>query len=312
MSKIERKIDKLDNAFLFLLSFIGLVITIVQVYIVGISGLLESLPLLFIGIAIPFYIGYLRGAVSMELINHSLVERMRGWVYLIIGVSAYTGYVISIRVSFKILFWFDVPFIFCIAIGGVFTYLLLKWVINVFRQEIGNNISYEYAFSGTIVSAFLLPFFLRMLVSMYMDLQPRFQYSSLLMFFVWITLTMTWVSFVYEKVSRNIINSNLRLNATEIEKRRQRWVFSRFFVYISEIYYFTFQASLRSTFLWGEGMLIGLLGSLLFVLRIPIFSDAYLMTSAFLLFLGTVYFMKLRIDFSILVPLGRLRKRTQR
>jgi len=311
LSDPERKLDRLDNAFLFLLSFIGLVIAIIQVYIVGITGLLETLPLIFIGIAVPFYIGYLRGAISIDPLDHSLVERMRGWIYLIVGVSAYIGYVASSRMPY-VVFWFSVPFNSCIAVGLILIYFFLKWVINIFEQEIRSNISHEYAPSGTIVSALLFPFFLRMVVSMYSDLQPHFQYSSLLIFFVWFTLFITCLFvFVFEKVSRNIINANLPLNARQIETLQQRRALLRFFIYISDIYNLAFQASLKSTFLWTQGLLVGSLGLLLFALRIPIFSDTYLLGSIFLIALGTDYFRKLKINFSQLVPLGRLGRRTQ-
>jgi len=80
MSNFERKLERLDDAFLFLLGFVGLVITVLQVYLFGTSliGLLETFPLIFLGIVMPFYVGYIRGAISIHLINRSIVERMRG------------------------------------------------------------------------------------------------------------------------------------------------------------------------------------------------------------------------------------------
>ena len=57
------RLDKLDDAFLFIVSFIGLLITIIQASIFGTSvqSLVEVLPLLFLGMVMPLYIGYFRG-----------------------------------------------------------------------------------------------------------------------------------------------------------------------------------------------------------------------------------------------------------
>lgn len=57
-----KKSDRLDNAFLFALSTMGLLISLIQIRQENLSGLIEATPFLFLGIALPFYVGYLRGA----------------------------------------------------------------------------------------------------------------------------------------------------------------------------------------------------------------------------------------------------------
>jgi len=299
MPDFERKLERLDDAFLFLLGFVGLVITIVQVYLFGSSiiGLLETLPLIFLGIVMPFYVGYIRGTISIGLLNRSFVERMRGWVYLIIGVSAYVGHTLGMRLPYYI-FGVSVPYNLSIMISLVLTYFWLKWVDDVFQLDYRSNITHEYALSGTIISAFIIPFLLRLVVSLYSDLQPTFQYSSILMFFVWFALTITWIFSVYEKVSRNIINAHLPLNVRQIERRQQRNIALRFGIYYMDIGTFALRISLKSTFLWIQGLLIGLFGVVLFFLRVPILPDFYILTAIALHLLGTIYFVRLRIDFS--------------
>lgn len=299
MSSFERRLDRLDEAFLFLLSFVGLVITIIQVYLFEISviGLLETMPLLFLGIVMPFYVGYMRGAISVNLVNRSVVERMRGWVYLILGVSAYIGHTLALHLHYWI-FGISVPYNLSIIIGLVLIYFLLKWFNGVFQIEYRRNITHEYALSGTVISALLFPFFLRMFVSIYSDLQPTFQYSPLLMLFMWFTLTMTWIFFVYEKVSRNIINVHLPLKTIQIERRQQRNVILRFAIYYVDIGVFALRISRSSTFLWIQGLIIGILGFFLLFLGIPVFPDAFLLTAIVFHFLGTVHFLRSRIDSS--------------
>lgn len=84
----QNKLDRLDDAFLFTISLVGVLFTVVQVATEGITGLIEILPLLILGIAIPFYVGYIRGAIECK----SVIERARGWVYLAVVVIAYFAF----------------------------------------------------------------------------------------------------------------------------------------------------------------------------------------------------------------------------
>jgi len=134
----------------------------VSIFGTDIKSLVEIIPLLFLGIVIPFYIGYVRGAISIGFINRSVVERMRGWVYLIMGVSGYFGYVLSGgQAPDLVKLW--IIFYSIGAVGVLLTFLLRRWFIDVFA--VGEAMSHQYSFFGTIVSAYVLPFVLRMVVS---------------------------------------------------------------------------------------------------------------------------------------------------
>lgn len=296
MVSLELKLDKLDDAFLFLLGLIGIVITVMQVYMLSITGLFEIIPLIFIGIIMPFYIGYLRGAISVTLLNNSFIERLRGWIYLIVGSSAYVGYILSTRLSYRI-FILDITFNLCVGVGLILTYFFLKWAVHVFK-EAQRNISHEYAFSSAITSAFLFPFFFRMFVSIYSDMHVRFQYSSLLIGFIWTTFFIILVSLIYERVSRKIINANLSMPVAEIERHRKHNAFVRFSMYNIEIYLLVIATSIKSTFLWVIGLILGLLSIFLLFLSLPLFPDAYFIMSVLFLLLGTWYFFKSDVNFS--------------
>lgn len=300
----ENRLEKLDDAFLFAVSFVGLFITIVQVFIFGkpaVESLVEILPLLFLGIVMPFYIGYVRGAISIRFINHSVVERMRGWIYMVMGVSGYFGFVLSSRLENLIHRW--IVFYFLGAIGLGLTYILRRWFIDVF--DVGERISHQYSFFGSIVSAYFLPFVLRMVVGLYSDLSGKPQFTPFLMFllvsFFWVTWCALMVCIVYEKISRNVINTEYCLDVDHLESRRRRNFFIKLVLLNTDIYRFVLREStnLQAWVLWTQGLAIGVLGFTLFVLRIPVYPEVYLLTSMIFLGLGTNRFRVMtEIDFS--------------
>lgn len=73
-------VDKLDDAFLFVLGLGILGFAIVEGSIKDSSWLYDAIPVLIAGVGFPFYVGYVRGAL-----NDSVIERMRGWIYLLVG-----------------------------------------------------------------------------------------------------------------------------------------------------------------------------------------------------------------------------------
>jgi hypothetical protein len=90
---IDRKmrVGKLDSALLFLCSSFGLIFSFLQAYLGGIYALLYFLPVIILGWILPFFIGYIRGAIFQD----SAVERSRGWIYLIVGTGLYLSNLIT-------------------------------------------------------------------------------------------------------------------------------------------------------------------------------------------------------------------------
>ena len=72
---------------LFLSSFLGLGLGLLQLVCESIAVLVFFLPLLILILVVPIYIGYIRGAILLD----SIVERIRGWFYLILCGGYYTG-----------------------------------------------------------------------------------------------------------------------------------------------------------------------------------------------------------------------------
>lgn len=149
MGRTPDKLDKLDNAFLFTISLVGLFFTIVQVYVKQIEGLIVMSPLLVLGVVLPFYIGYVRGAITFD---SQIVERARGWVYFIMGIGAYCTFVFPsfIWIGFSLL-------ILPLLLASWFIFYLEKWFKNTFNlQENARNLS---ALSGTLASSFCFAYF---------------------------------------------------------------------------------------------------------------------------------------------------------
>ncbi|WP_287588278.1 hypothetical protein [Candidatus Borrarchaeum sp.] len=112
---VKLRIGKLDSALLFLSSSITIIFALIQVFIGGVGALIYFLPLFFLGWIIPFYVGYIKGGLG-----DSVVERCRGWLYLILGIiMSITTLSMALIVRFFsviIMVIFMIPIIFLVRI----------------------------------------------------------------------------------------------------------------------------------------------------------------------------------------------------
>jgi hypothetical protein len=83
---IEKKLtlSKLDSALLFFSSSLSLAFG-VGYALLGIEWLRFYIPMLLLGWFMPIYIGYVRGSIILD----SVEERIRGWIYFIVGLGFY-------------------------------------------------------------------------------------------------------------------------------------------------------------------------------------------------------------------------------
>jgi hypothetical protein len=86
------RVGKLDSALLFLSSTVGLMFAVIRAAINPSTSIVTSIPLIVLGIVLPFYYGYVRGA----LVKSSAVDRYRGWIFFLVGLGAY-GYDIVVE-----------------------------------------------------------------------------------------------------------------------------------------------------------------------------------------------------------------------
>jgi len=83
--EIDAQKSRLDNLLLHTSTLLGIILALSQATI-GSKDLLKSFIPLFLFIwLIPVYVGYIKGAIVYDLIS----ERIRGWIYLIIGTLTY-------------------------------------------------------------------------------------------------------------------------------------------------------------------------------------------------------------------------------
>ena len=83
--KREFRKNNLDNSILFLCSILGIIFGFLEVYIGGPQSILYFVPILVIGMILPFFHGYLLGSVFLD----SSIERVRGWLFLEAGLFLY-------------------------------------------------------------------------------------------------------------------------------------------------------------------------------------------------------------------------------
>jgi hypothetical protein len=130
----KSRVDKLDEGFLFLISLTSIIFMMVQAFSGGITFVLYSVPLLVVGVVMPFYYGYLRGALE-----DSAIMRVRGWIYLFMGAVGYIigviyfnirGYSLAKAGSTVLLFLFGY------LSGGLMLPKILSWIFEICNKEV--------------------------------------------------------------------------------------------------------------------------------------------------------------------------------
>lgn len=284
----QKKIEKLDNAFLFVISLIGLLFTIIQFYREGVSGLIEIAPLLVLGTVVPFYIGYIRGAIECN----TIIERVRGWVYLTVGVIAYFAFFIE---SFGVSFDVGLLVYFLIITFGAFSvYYLEKWFSKFFGIQ--DKIANRYAFYGTMFAGVGFAYVSRLIVLAYNSLQPALQNSDFIITIILTTVTVFLTSLAFEKMSRQVLDVNLTLIKKQVfalERFR-----NRIYVMPLELVY-----SLLSTLQKKKPLLLDLTIIYafisIFLVTFPIVFNLLILSSVVCYSLGIIQFLRSgKTDFS--------------
>jgi hypothetical protein len=157
ITRRKNRADKLDEGFLFLISLTSVIFMIIQTFLSGVSFLLYAIPLLVLGVGLPFYFGYWKGALE-----NSVIMRVRGWIYLYFGTFGYVIYIVYSTMK-KIL-----PFGSYIqgVILTLFTYISGKFIFYKILPDIfekcGEEVSPidEKIAGNTNLEAFLVLFLL--------------------------------------------------------------------------------------------------------------------------------------------------------
>jgi hypothetical protein len=170
----KSRVDKLDEAFLFLISLTSVIFMMVQAFSGGITFVLYSMPLLVVGVVVPFYYGYWRGALE-----DSAIMRARGWAFLLSGVFGYITTVILYNIGELgpvVLAGSSVLFFF--LLWPLF-YLLMDRILNRIFELCNKEISLldERIAISTMTTGFSLAIFLCSQTILFYEILPHISIS---------------------------------------------------------------------------------------------------------------------------------------
>ena len=284
----QRKADSLDNGLLFAIGLVTFVITLLQINMNDPTQVIEAITFIVLGILLPFVVGYLGGSIEFN----SVEERMRGWIYFLIGTFSYFAFFATFRIKAEYIITESV-FIFILICGIITTYALLKWSNRVFNIQ---NPSIQYAYSGTALGAATCAWLLRILTSLYFDFQGKnvydlitTSYASLLF---WISLSLFSFSIVVicEKASANAFRNRLEL--PKLSNRIQRLFFVKGAILGLKLFEYSFGYNFKSLLLWICSFVFWFLGCLMLVAKANPLSLLFFVLTIIPWLIATVIFYK--------------------
>ncbi len=296
----KERLDKLDNAFLFVISVVGLMITIIQGYSNGILGIIVAFPILVLGMPLPFYIGYIRAAISLPQTEEAVFERLRGWGYLIFGVGAYMSIIsptLPSLLPYGILLYFGI-----LLISALFAGYMQSWFMKAF--EVGRAPVHQISYVASIASAASFAIAFGFTVASYVHWTPLVSpsYFSIILD-VYIVAAAFMVGIMFEKTSRMITSDKIPLSEKQIKGVVEGSFIGRAIVGIWIVFGHIIGACRRASILWIVGIFLAFpatfiqespsapyLSSLTW-LTAPV-SITFLVASFLLIITGTIYFMK--------------------
>jgi len=177
----EMKMQNLDQLFLFLTSILGLFFSLIYILFERIETVVGFLPILILGLFIPVYIGYIRGAILID----NLEERIKGWIYFVYGIIVYiTEVVLSItrrtladmnigftNISLLVVFAGGLILGYVVARGKIHRWLCRN-ISAAFNQEtttLTNKIHDDTAFSAFTLSLLMHGSFSTIIFSVELD-----------------------------------------------------------------------------------------------------------------------------------------------
>lgn len=283
------KTEKLDTAFLFGLASIGLIIAFLETN-KDLASAVEAIPFLFLGVLLPFLVGYMRGAIELD----SVEERLRGWIYFLIGTTSYSSYLLINWLHAAYIFE-EAVFISIIIFGLVITYVLLRWSKKVFGVS---GVSCQYAFSGTMLSAITIAFINRFVVALFFDYHDKMHllFSENSESFFWFSIVMFALSIfvILEKASTNAVNAELEL--PKFEGKLRKIMLStpiKGLIFGFVLLEYAFDYNLETFFIWSQAFALWTLGCFLWVAGIPLFPQTFFMIASFFTVIAIIAFCKL-------------------
>lgn len=292
------RLDRLDNAFLFVISAIGLLVTIIQGYSRGILGIVELIPILVLGVPLPFYIGYVRGAISLPQNDEAIFERLRGWGYLTFGLGAYISILAPILpslVPYGLILYLGILFL-----SAVFAGQIQGWFIRVFN--VGRDPKHQISYSGAIASGtcFAVAFGFTIAAFAQFPSLASLDYYASRTVFIFVIIVLAAAGITFEKASRMIASETRSLDEKQVKGVVEGNLIWRLTAGVYTLSGFIFVSCKKSSVLWIVGLMVGLGGSIIQVspllkglswLTVPITIACFTVT-LILILIGIAFFMK--------------------
>lgn len=95
--RLEFIINRLDSLLLSLLSILSIVYAVLNTALHGDLIFFYFIPITIL-YGVPLWIGYIRGAITLDYRLERLEERIKGWVYLIGGTIGYIAHYVVLRI----------------------------------------------------------------------------------------------------------------------------------------------------------------------------------------------------------------------
>jgi hypothetical protein len=296
-----KKADRLDDAFLFALGSMGLLISFIQIRQGNLSDLIDAIPFLLLGIALPFYVGYLRGAIEKD----SIGERIRGWIYLIIGTTSYFAFFISswLRTNYPqfLLIHSQILLVLVLVASSLLVYGLIRWIRRVFRRSPN-----QYAVSGTVLSAFSFAFALTLVIGFYHDFSAGRSFpmvstgSTELLFWASIVLASSLIVLICEKASEDALERDLPLPRFHERVARITNFFLIKGLYLGMVLLeYTIDFNLKARLLWLLSYVLWFMGCLFWIARVSLTPQVFFILATLVaLFAGIIFHRTRTIDFT--------------
>ena len=283
-------IDRFDNTFLYSILSVGLVTSFILIFAEELTGKVESIPFYLFGIFLPFYVGYMRGAIEYDSIH----ERIRGWIYFVIGTSSYFAFFILSKFTFPNIFKEFLYLVF-VVFSLLISYRLYNWSKQVFNVD---SVLSQYAFSGTAFCAVLIAYLSKATITRFSNYLSEstnwiiFKTSSELMFIILAIFAILSIILINEKASKNLLLSNKGLTDLKSPNIQLGFPLLKGLYLGLQLYEYTFKYVLESYFFWFQALIFGVLGSLFWMIRIQILSQIFLFFAILFSLIGILTFSK--------------------
>jgi hypothetical protein len=305
---IDDKLGKLDDAFLFVLASLGIVISFITSFVAidkdNFTLLVSAVPFLLLGVLLPFFIGYIRGAIS----ERNIQERIRGWLYFLIGTTTYFGFFLTFLMTKVNYYIRETIFLTIVAIGLVLAYKFIKWSKNQFRFA---GLLTTYSFSATSLGALVFSFSVSSIIGNIFDIinsiiiKPTsftlLFLNSALFFAIVIFFSVLFI-ILLEKASRSATQLSIKgfdcqqsISLSKISRFKNNYFVKGTYLGLV-LFEYTFDYCLEARTLWIQSFAYWIIGFFFWIFNLQFIATIFFILTIAVFLIGSYFFNKKEID----------------